>query len=450
MNTTKRWLFYIPVVFGAILLVFMVKNKQEPNRPPTEESRRAVHVVTVQPMTVIPRVTGYGYVEATETWEAITEVSGKVVAMHPELKKGAFLAKDTLLLRIDPQSYGLAKTKGQASVMSIEAQLTELDQQRKNTEKLLSIEKEALALTHKEIERKRQLQRKGYLSQSELDNEEKNLLARDAAVKNHLNTLALIPSQEQALLAQKKSNVSSLGEMQLDLERTEIRAPFDCRIAEVNVEVNEYAKQGTVLLKAINIASVEIPVKLAPGEFVNLLPAEFSVTDVFAGNITMEKIREQFGVKAEVRLPMFNREATWEGTFRRTSASVDLQTGALTIFIAVSSPYEKMEQGVRPPLMPNLYCEVELQGRSRADRYLVPINAVHDGRVYLLNKESRLSSQPVTVEMVMDDYAVIHEGLQPGEMVVLTDLVPAIEGMLLTPIADSQAADRIQAFGSSL
>jgi len=352
MSLWKRLLFFVPVIAGVLFVVTMVKNKQEPNRPETKERSRVVSAFRVEPTSVVPRVVGYGYVEPIETWAAIPEVSGKVIERHPELKKGAFFSKGDLLLQLDPQSYGLAETRGVASVMSVDAQLKELEQQRKNTERLIEIEKEALQLTQKELERKRELTKKGFLSQSELDLEEKNLLSQETSLKNLYNTLDLIPSQKRALLAQKDSDESSLTEMQLDVERTIIRAPFDCRISAVHIELGEFAQVGTTLIEAINIAEVEIPVQLAPNEFVNLLAAPFDVAEIVSGAITMDTVRKMINIDAEVRLPMFHREAAWPAIFRRTGESVDVATGALTVYVAVEKPYEKIEPGVRPPLVP--------------------------------------------------------------------------------------------------
>jgi len=444
----KRLIFFVPVIIGVLIFVTMVKNKQEPNRPEAKERSRAVSAIMVEPQSVVPRVVGYGYVEPTDTWGAIPEVSGKVIEIHPELKRGAFFSKGDLLLRIDPVSYGLAETRGVASVMNVDAQLKELKQQEENTRRLIEIEKEALILTERELERKRKLTEKGYISQSDLDQEEKNLLNQQTTLKNLLNTLDLIPSQKKALLAQKNSDESSLSELQLDIERTVIRAPFDCRISEVNIELGEFAQVGSTIVKAINIAEVEIPVQLSPSEFVHLLAIPFDVAKVMAGGVDMDKIREMIGLTAEVRLPMFHREAVWEGTFRRTSESVDLETGALTVYIAVKKPYEKVRPGVRPPLVTNLYCEVELHGSPHEDKFVVPMRAVHNGSVYLANSEGRLETRSVVVDMVMGDFAVVSSGLAAGDTIILTDLVPAIEGMLVQPILDSELMALVKSYGS--
>ncbi len=444
MKITKKLLFFIPVAAGILLLFTMVSNKKEPSRPEIAEQPRTVHVVTVQPMTIIPRVTGYGYVQPTETWEALPEVSGKIIEIHPELEKGAFIAKGDLLVRIDPQSYGFAESRGLASVMSVDAQLKELAQQKTNTQKLLNIERQKLKLTKQELERNKKLYEKGVISPSDLEQEEKNLLVQQTSVDNLVNTLQLIPSQETALQAQKKSDVSSLSELRLDIEKTVIRAPFNCRISEVNIELNQFAPAGTMLVKVVNISEVEIPVQLSPTEFTNLLSLKVGEqSPLVATKLNMDSIRKLIGISATVRLPLFNKKAEWQGTFMRTSDSIDLDTGAITVYITVDQPYEKVIPSVRPPLVPNLYTEVELRGSPRDNRFVIPFQAIHNGVVHLVNAENRLKKQEVTVEMVMGDLAVIHSDLPANSIVVTTDLVPAIEGMLLEPVVNEELSARI-------
>ena len=442
----KKLLFFIPVIAGVVFFILMMKNKQEPSRPELTEVSRAVKVVKVRSMSISPRVFGYGYVQPTEKWEAIPEVGGKVVEIHPELKKGSFVAEGELLVKIDTQSYGLAESRGEASVLSVEAQLKELEQQKINTEKLLEIEKQALKLSQKELERKQTLFSKGYLSASELDQEEKLVLSQQSSVDNLLNTLKLIPSQEKALIAQKQSDISSLSESRLNIEKTAIRAPFDCRISEVNIEQDQYAPAGVALLSAVNISAVEIPVQLSPRAFLSLLSTpNRNVSDFLDHNFDMDKIRGLIGLSAKVRLPAGKQEIEWDGVFRRTGEAMDLSTGAISVYIAVNDPYDKVIPGLRPPLIPNMYTEVELKGRVKTNRIVLPVQAVHDGYVYAVNGDNRLSRKKVEVEFVMGNMAVISQGLEENINIVITDLVPAIEGMLLKPEVDEEMTSKINA-----
>ena len=440
MKILKKLLIIIPIVCGIVFFAVMKANKKAPVRLDNRERVQAVRVIPLEKMEVVPRVTSYGYVEADRTWQAISEVSGKIVNVNENLKKGYFIKKDEVLFKIDTTSYGLAETRGVADVMNVDARLKELAQSQENTQRLLAIEKKSLTISAQELKRKRELFDKEYISASDLEKEERNFLANQTAVNNLQNTLSLIPSQKKALLAQKKSGESTVTERRLDVARTEIRAPFDCRLSVVNIELYQFAAAGTILVEAESVDRAEIPVSLTPKNFLTLLPRKYGGS---MGQMPdMETMRRAIGITAKVRLPMdIEFPIEWDGTFSRTSESMDLKTGALTIYITVDRPYENVIPGKRPPLVTNMYVEVELKGEPLPDRFVVPRSAVHDKKVYICTPENRLEIRPVSVEFNMADMAVLSQGLKEGETLVLADLMPAVQGMLLKPV---QAGDVLE------
>jgi hypothetical protein len=95
-----------------------------------------------------------------------------------------------------------------------------------------------------------------------------------------------------------------------------------------------------------------------------------------------------------------------------------------------------------------MYVQVELRGRPRPGTLVVPRVAVHrgpDGRpaVYVADADDRLRIRPVDTGTTQGDLTVIADGLAPGDRVVATDLIPAIEGMLLAPTPDEALTGRL-------
>jgi len=76
---------------------------------------------------------------------------------------------------------------------------------------------------------------------------------------------------------------------------------------------------------------------------------------------------------------------------------------------------------------------------------LLPRAAVRDGRVLIAGPDDRLSMAEVTVTYTYGDFAVLNGALEPGTRVVVGDLSPAIERMLLAPELDEQVAERLRA-----
>jgi multidrug efflux system membrane fusion protein len=275
-------------------------------------------------------------------------------------------------------------------------------------------------------------------------------MTHQTSVNNLQNKLDLIPSQKNALKAQKKSGESTVEERTLNVAKTEIRAPFHCRLSAVNIELSQFAAVGSVLVVAQSVDKAEIPVSVTPKGLLTLLPHDNRVK---IGNTpTVEDIRKALDITAKVRLPINDEfSVEWDGIFSRTSESMDLKTGAIAIFITVDNPYEDLIPGQKPPLMTNMYVEVELQGRPLQNRWVVPRSVVHEGKVYICTKENRLEIRDVKVEFNMGDLAVISHGLKQGESLVLADLIPAIEGMLLKPVR-AQSAEKLlkqQALGET-
>jgi len=433
MKMFKKILIIIPIVCGIIFFVVMKKNKKPPVRLENKERVQTVRVIPLEKMTVVPRVITYGYVEADRTWQAISEVSGKIVWVNKNLKKGYFLKKGEILFKIDTTTYGLAESRGVADLMSVDARLKELEQSRKNTGRLLAIEKKSLASAGQELKRKRELFENEYISSSDLEKEERSFLTHQTAMNNLQNKLDLIPSQKKALLAQKKSGESIVTERRLDVARTEIRVPFDSRLSVVNIELHQFASAGTVLVEAESVDRAEIPVFLTPKSFMTLMPGK---SGTGMGTIPdMESLRQAIGITARVRLPLDDEmPIEWDGTFSRISESLDLKTGAITIYISVDNPYENVIPGKRPPLVTNMYVEVELRGRPVSDRFVIPRSTVHDKKVYISTPENRLEIRSVEVESYMENLAVLSHGLKEGETLVLSDLIPAVEGMLLKSV----------------
>lgn len=181
----------VPVLLGIVLLVVLVKARQAPEQAAPLERSRAVRVIPVPQVDLVPRVRGYGTVAPGRVWEAVAQVSGKIVETNQKLDEGRFLHAGTTLLHIDPADYALEITQIEGDIAATHAQLAEIEVREQNTRNALAIEKESLQLSNKELRRKRDLVRKGTLPQSDADKEQRNVLAQRQSVTGQENTLKL-------------------------------------------------------------------------------------------------------------------------------------------------------------------------------------------------------------------------------------------------------------------
>jgi multidrug efflux pump subunit AcrA (membrane-fusion protein) len=149
------------------------------------------------------------------------------------------------------------------------------------------------------------------------------------------------------------------------------------------------------------------------------------------------------GLDALVRLRSGDHQVEWSARVDRVGGEIDPATQSLGIVVAVDDPYGQAVPGERPPLVRNLFVEVELIGRALAGQTVIPLSALHEGKVYVADEANRLAVRPVVLNFRHGGFASVAEGLRPGERVVVSDPIPAVAGMLLAIVHDEKAEQRL-------
>ena len=67
---------------------------------------------------------------------------------------------------------------------------------------------------------------------------------------------------------------------------------------------------------------------------------------------------------------------------------------------------------------------------------VIPRSALHEGHVYVVNGEQRLERRKVDVAFAQSSFVCLRGGLRKGELLVVVDPTPAIEGLLVAPEVD--------------
>lgn len=448
----KKLLIIPPILIGIAVLYFMVSGRQTPERNPPTEIARAVRVIHVEPTRLVPRVTGFGSVYPGTVWSAIAQVSGEVVYVHPQLDNGAILSAGTEILRISSANFTLAIAQAQANMRAAEAKLAEFDVTETNTSALLDIEQRGLELRVAELARKQSLFERGTIAQSALELEQRETLAQRKKVQDLENTLRLLPTQRAVQQEQIAIYQTQLSSAELDLARTHIELPFDARIADVNVETAQFAQTGSILVVADSLDIAEIEAQIPISQFRAMINTN-APTDARSG-ITTESISfiiEKFGFEATVRLHVGEETVEWPARFARISDTIDPKTRTIGAIVAVDGAYASASPGHRPPLTKGMFVEIELRTRAIEDAITIPRAAFHNGNLYLVGDENRLEIRRVTSGLVQGNLVLVTDGLEIGDQVIVSDLIPAVENMLLTPVLDedTQATLKAEAAGGT-
>ncbi len=437
MRLANALRFLVPVALGIAVLVLVVRSAEPPARTPLAERAVAVRTIVAPEVAVVPRVRAYGTVRPKRTWDAVAEVGGRIVEMHPKLREGAFMRAGTLLLRIDPRDFELAIAQGVADIEAARAQLAEVEVREANARASLAIEEDSLALSRAELERISRLSERGAVARSDLDAQERAVLAQRQAVTALENTLRLIPTERRLLEAQIARHEAQLAVARRDLERTRFVLPFDARIAAVVVEQDQSLRVGDVPVVAHDIGVAEVVVDLDLRRVRQVLRTRAQPLE----GLPEDDVGELLGVTATVRLTDFGIE--WPARFARLSANLDPKTRTIGAIVEVDEPYRGVIPGVRPPLVKDMFVQVEFRGAPREGAVVVPRTAVRAGRVHMAGADERLEIREVETGLVLPEAIQIVAGVSTGERVVVSEIAAPVAGQRLAPIADDEALRRL-------
>jgi multidrug efflux pump subunit AcrA (membrane-fusion protein) len=410
---------FLPLILivSIAIVVLLVKTKSPIEHLDAGYPVKAVEVITANKIPFRARAIAFGNVEPAVTLNTKSEVSGKISFMHADLKKGASLPKGTVVLRIEPTTFEFSLTESQAALH----------------------------------ERLKELRKKGIISQSALDKENQKVLALRQQLQDIEGKIASYDSRTNAIKAQIKQSKSKVDKSQDTLGRTEVRLPFDARIGVVAVEKGEFVQAGSMLFEALGIQAVEINAQISTKQFRPLVTGLRIIEDSTIGlqnPMILQAALSSIQLEARVRLVGDASHLTiWDGTLIRLSESVDPTRDTIGLVVAVNKPYEGIIPGKRPPLLKGMYTSVEFFAPAKPTLVL-PRKAVHQGRVYVATKENTLAIRPVNILFTQGEMVVLEEsednGLKVGEKIIISDVIPVMEGMPLKTIAAAEYEEQLK------
>ncbi|MCG7534101.1 hypothetical protein [Pseudoalteromonas sp. OOF1S-7] len=423
----RRWLLVLPVL-GIVILIALASGKKPPQKHNNGAEALLVDTAQVKTTRIAPYVTGFGRVRPKERWQALSEVSGRVIYRHPKLEKGKALKAGTVLLKIDPIDYELKLAQARSDLNSAEA---ELSRTRLNDEKLslsLRLEEQRLSVLQKELKRKQGLLKSGSVSVSTVDAEQANVWAQEQKVLDVRNAVNQHPDNMAVAEAKVKLAQARLSEAERKLAKTTLTLPFDARIADVSVEMQQVVAERESLVTAHRTDLMEIPVQVALsdmrhfGQYLSPQLIEGEFPDV-----------QTWDLDAQISLYIGNKQFSWQGKLSSVGESIDPEGNTVTLIVDVAFDYKAFEPGKRPPLISDMYVEAKVKGAPRP-LLSVPSQALHGDRLYLL-EDGKLAVRTVEVAFESNGRTVIRQGVSEGDVVVLSDVIPAVPGRALRTTA---------------
>ncbi len=351
-----------------------------------------IRVIAARPQTVQLTVGAQGTVQPSTQIELVAEVAGRVVETGGALVAGGFFSEGDLLVRIDPRDYDLAAQSARAEVARAQVAL-----QREKAEA------EVAGREWRSLHGKR---------------EAPPLVVRAPQL-----------AETEAALAAAQAG---LEKALLDVERTEILAPFDGRVREETTDLGAFVSRGVVLAKLYAIDKAEVRLPLPDSELAFLdLPLGFAAAT-------------EAGVHPAVRLSadFAGERRTWNGRIVRTEGELDPRTRMVHVVAEVPDPYRRYAPG-DAPLSVGMFVRAEILGRTLHGVYVLPRETLRNGNEVLVVEDGeRLSFRTVGIIRRESERVIVGTGLVPGERICVSPLEVAVDGMRIRVHTGEEGGER--------
>lgn len=375
----KKLVYPILVLaIGIGIAVLIALNAPRPTPDDYKPLLATVRVIKVQPQAEYLTVTSQGTVEPRSQSELIPEVSGRAVWISPSLVGGGSFARDEVLLRIDDADYRSALVRAEAAL------------------KRAGVEQDFAA---DELSRVESLRGKNLTSQQQLDNVRRAAAVADANL-----------SESQAAVDQARR----------DLQRTELKAPFDGLVREEHVDLGQFVTRGQNIGTIYATDYVEVRLPIAADQLVYLgLPMS-----------TRGQIPENLRPPVTVAADFGNTRLLWEGELIRAEAEFDARTRML-------SGIARLRTDSELPLPVGMFVQAQIRGRRAENIIRLPRSAMRDNnQVMVIDQDNRLHFRQVSILRLEHDDMLVDGGLEAGELVCISALQTVVEGMLVNPVIE--------------
>ncbi len=365
MEKKKQIIVSLLIVFlGIIALYLFIKFRKKPEKIKVEYKGPIVEVIKcetkVQPITMEV----FGTVDSLKKINLMPQVSGKIIRVSDKFKEGGFFKKGEVILYIEDIDYKLALKRAQANLFT----------QELNYKKALKQSK---------------------IAKEQWEEIYNNLLKGKNIVPDELTLYIPQLKTAKALYDSAKAEVE---QAKLNLERTRIKAPFDCKIISKNVDIGQVVNPQVSLASIYSIKDIEIvsPLTKTQSELIS------------TGNEAEVVSGERFDIQ---NIP---------AKIDRIGANYDIKTRMVNAYLTLKDK----KDGAKLRLNDFVVCKIKTNPFLCAK---IPINAYRDGKVWLYNN-GRLKIAKAELIYQTRDFAFV-KGLPERFKLITTNLYAVSDGM---------------------
>ena len=346
------------------------QNTYVPPPPPK------VDVALPLKQTVTAYLMATGNTVAVNTTTLVARVTGFIQEI--DYKDGDAVKAGTKLFVIEPEPYQLALEQAQASVSSADA---------------------AAKQSQANYDRTAALVKKGFATQQDLDG---------------------ASAQQAADAARQKQSAVDVKQAQLNLDYTDVKAPFDGIATARQVSMGQLVSPGTsTLATVVQLDPIHVNFNVSETDVQNIR------ANILARGTTMEELKKipvEVGLQTEDGYPH-------KGTLDYVNPNLDPSTGTLQARAVLDN--------AQRPLLPGYFVRVRVPLADQPDMLLVPdraIGADQSGRYVLVaGKDDVVEQRTVEIGQLVGELRVITKGITADDRIVVSGIMTAVPGNKIEP-----------------
>ena len=339
----------IPVIILGLGYLIYSQIKQptaKAKKPPGIRKVPKTKVIELQVENYTSSIESNGVIIAHNEVNLTSQVSGRIVKIHPQFEDGAFFNKGTTLVELEEADF-------LTSVASAEAMLAQA------------------SASH---------------AQEKARSEQARLNWEDLGYDEEPNELVLRLPQLREAEARVNSATTQLAQAKRNLERSKIKAPFDGRVRKRLVGVSQAVSGSTPLgtIFAVDYAEVRIPISSKEMRHLNLPenPDDPSV------EITLHDALDE------------KNKTVWPAKIIRTEGTLDQASLELFAIAKISDPFGRNSS--LPALRIGQPVNAKIPGKVLEGVIKIPRKAVRQlRRIYIIDRE-KLTIHGMAVEPIRE------------------------------------------------
>ncbi|WP_082735735.1 efflux RND transporter periplasmic adaptor subunit [Polycladidibacter stylochi] len=211
--------------------------------------------------------------------------------------------------------------------------------------------------------------------------------------------------------------IVGLTKARLDLQYTELRAPYDAIITRRLVDNYTTVGAGTAVVRLQDVSEVQIDINVPETLFAS------------AVNTDLQSLTAEFPANPGTVYPL---------TYREHSNEADLVTQTYRVTLAM--PFPK-DFSIFPGMTASVMVNAKSKNLPGANGLLIPSTSIgKDAQkntfVWVVDSNNKLSKRPLVIDVVLGPYVGVKSGLKVGEKIVTAGVAHLEEGQTILPLAD--------------